>query len=176
EAESALLRELATSAPAGEACSALRVVSGHGRPDAHLVTRADEGQFDAVVVGLRPHSLVEQVWRGSVARGVLQSAPVTVASVPAPVGEVETSFRPPQIVVVGMDFDESSHRALAHAIGHAVEGATVHVAHVLGPYALTSERGQAREDAWYRLSKLDRGIALERSISIETHILDGVPA
>ncbi|HMR10025.1 MAG TPA: universal stress protein, partial [Polyangiaceae bacterium] len=175
EAESALLWELSDNAPPDEVSVALRVVAGRGRADAHLVARADEGKFDVIIVGQRGHSLVEQIWRGSIARGVLQSSPVTVATVPIPIGQVDTSFRPPWVVVVSIGFTETDHRALAHAIGYAAEGATVHIAHVLGPYDLPSELRRAREDAWHRLSKLARGVAVERSISIEKHVLAGLP-
>ncbi|MFW6197835.1 MAG: universal stress protein, partial [Myxococcota bacterium] len=176
EAEHVLLRELSNSAPPGEASAALRVIGGHGRPDAHLVARADEGKFDVVIVGQRRDSLVEQIWHGSIARGVLQSAPVAVASIPVPMGQVDRSFRPPRVVVVGTNFSETDHRALAHAIGHAAEDATVHIAHVLGTYDSPSELPQARQDAWDRLSRLGGGVAVERSISIETHVLEGLPA
>jgi nucleotide-binding universal stress UspA family protein len=174
EAESALLRELSNHAPSGEACAASRVIPGHGRADAHLVARADEGKFDLIIVGQRRHSLVEQIWYGSIARGVLQSAPITVASIPLPLGEIEHSCRSPRVVVVGIDLSETDHRALAHAIGHAAEGATLHLAHVLGSHDQRSDLRRAREEAWRRLSKLDRGAAAERSISIETHVLEGL--
>lgn len=176
EAESALLRELSDNAPPDEVSAALRVISGHGRPDAHLVARADEGKFDVIVVGQRRHSLVEQIWHGSIARGVLQSAAVTVASVPVPIGELDSAFRPPRVVVVGADFTEADHRAISHAIGHAAEGAIVHIAHVLGQYDSPSELRQAREDARYHLSKLQRGVAVERSIAVDTHVLEGAPS
>lgn len=184
-AESALLRELSQSAPPDERAAALRVIPGRGRADAHLVARADEGKFDVIIVGQRRQSLVEQIWHGSVARGVLQSAAVTVATVPVPVGEVDTSFRPPRVVVVAADFTETDHRALAHAIGHAADGATIHLVHVLRPTEIhtsltpdgsLAELNQAQEDARYQLARIQRDAALERSISIETHVLHGVPS
>ena len=185
EAESALLRELSDNAPPDEGAAALRVITGHGRADAHLVARADEGKFDLIVVGQRRQSLLDQIWHGSIARGVLQSAAVTVATVPVRLGEVDTSFRPPRVVVVGADFTETDHRALAHAIGHAADGARIHLVHVLRPTEIhtsltpdgsLAELRQAQEDARYQLARIQRQAALERSILIEAHVLDGVPS
>ncbi len=176
EAEAALLRELSDTAPPDEGSAALRVVAGLGRADVHLVARAEEGSFDVVVVGQRRRSLVEQIWHGSIARGVLQSAPVTTICVPLPIGDVDKTFRLPRVVVVCADFTETDHRAVNHAIGHAAEGATVHIAHLLGAYDPPSLSRQAREDAHYQLSRLKRKIGtVGRSISIETHVLDGPP-
>lgn len=185
EAESALLRELSDAAPTDEVSAALRVISGHGRADAYLVTRADEGKFDVIIVGQRRHSTVEQIWHGSIARGVLQSAAVTVASVPIPIGEVDRSFRRPRVVVVGAGFTDTDHRALAYAIGHAADGARIHLLHVLRPTEIhtsltpdgsLAELRQAQEHARYQLARIQRDAVLERSISIKTHVLDGVPS
>lgn len=177
EAESAIARELSLAAPEDETSATLRVIGGHGRADAHLVARADQGGFDLIIVGQRRRSLVQQVWHGSIARGVLQASPVSVASVPVPIGEVDASFRPPRVVVVGADFSEVDRRALAHAVGHAADGAVVHIAHVLVPGDVPSELRQAREDARHQLAKLERSVVSPRaSVSIETHVLDGRPA
>jgi nucleotide-binding universal stress UspA family protein len=176
EAKSALLRELSRAAPPDEVAAALQVITGHGRPDAHLVVHADENEFDVIVVGQRRHSLVEQIWHGSIARGVLQSAAVTVASVPVPVGEADRSFRPPRTIVIGADLTEADIRAISHAVGHAAKGATVHVAHVLGPYESSSDLRQAREDAERHLAMLEQSVAVERWIATQTHVLEGVPS
>jgi len=184
EAESALLRGLSNNAPPGESPAALRVISGHGRPDVHLVTRADEGNFDIIVVGQRQRSIIERIWHGSISRGVLQSAPVAVVSVPVPLGDADRSFRPPRVVVVGADATETDHRALAHALGHTATGGTVHLVHVLlptdtsahmSPDQFSAALRQAREDARSRLERTTRDAVMERPISMETHVLEGHP-
>ena len=174
EAAAALLRDLGRSAPAGDPPERLRVVAGRGLADAHLVTLADQEGFDLVIVGQRRHSAIEQIWYGSVARGVLRAAPMSVACIPSPEGRAGASFRPPRVVVVATDFSDAGDGALAHAVGHAVEGATVHVAHVLPKAtATTAELIAARERAWHRLGLVCRGDIPERSIALEKHVLDG---
>lgn len=176
EAESALLRELSLIAPASERSTQLRVISGRGRADAHLVARADEEGFDLIVVGQRHQSIVEQLWRGSVTSGVLETAPVSVATVPLPPDEPDVTFRPPQVVVVSIDLTDIGQRAVAHAIDYAAAGATVHVAHVLPPIGLPSDVRQTREEALHQLSKVERNAGAGRSVTIQTHILKGIPA
>jgi nucleotide-binding universal stress UspA family protein len=175
EAEAALLRELSLAAPAGEVTATLGVLASRARADAELVARAEQGAFDLIVVGQRRHSVVQQVFQGSVELGLVQASPVSVASVPVPIGELDLSFRPAQVVVVGTELGELDHRALAHAIGYAERGATVHVAHVMEAGAVASEVRVAREDARYQLAQLHRDLANERSITLEMHVLEGPP-
>jgi len=174
EAEESLLRDLSRSAPPAEAGAVLRVLPARGGADAHLVGLADQGNFDLVVLGQRRQSILEQLWNGSVARGVLRASPVSVACVPPAVAPPRPAFREPRVVVVGIDFTEVGEVALSQAIGLVADGGTVHVAHVL-PAASGSEADarQAREEAWYVLSKLVVG---ERDARVERHILEGEPA
>jgi len=177
EANDALLRELARMAPPDEQQAAVRVLAARGSADAHLTALADQGDFDLVVVGQRGRSFIERLWAGSVARGVLHAAPVSVACVPVGPGPDTAAFRPPRIVVAGVDFSESDARVLAQALGLTAEGGVVHLAHVLVP-GVTAEATTAREQAWYRLSKLvdvdGDGSDIRRAV--ETHILEGVAA
>lgn len=172
-----LLRELSLAAPKAEGPATLRVQAARGRADAHLVARADEGHFDLVVVGQRRRSVVSQVWRDSIARGVLQASPVSVACVPIPVGDTDAWFRPPRVVVVGIELAEIDSRIVSHAIGYAEPGATVHLVHVVEPGGDRTDVQEARDTAWYQLSKLAADDdADERSISFETHVVEGRPA
>lgn len=176
EAEAALVRELSLAAPATEVSATLRVLASRERAEAELVARAQQGGFDLIVVGQRRHSVVQQFFQGSVELGLVQASPVSVASVPIPVGELDLSFRPPQVVVVGTELGEVDHRALAHAIGYAQPGATVHVAQVLEASGEPAEVRLAREDARFQLDQLDRDLANERSIALEVHVLQGLRA
>jgi nucleotide-binding universal stress UspA family protein len=176
EAEAALLRDLARSAPPGEVAT-LRVLPARGGADAHLVGRADQGGFDLVVVGQRRNSLVEQLWYGSVARGILRAAPVSVACVPPPPEASPPAFRPPRVVVVATDLTEAGDHALAQAVGLTAAGGTVHLVHVLPPAPSDAAGRAAREQAWYALSRAHAGgAAPDRPSSIERHVLEGAPA
>ncbi len=55
---------------------------GWGRPADQLVSIAAEWRADLIVVGARPRSLLDRLWRGSVTHGVLQEATCNVAAVP----------------------------------------------------------------------------------------------
>ncbi len=122
QAEEVLLRELAESAPADEGEADHRIVAARGGADAHLAAEADRGDFDLVVLGQRRSSLVEQLWYGSVARGVLRAAPIAVACIPPDVPAASASYRPPRVVLAATDFSEPAHAALAQALGTVVDG------------------------------------------------------
>lgn len=176
-AEHALRGELARAAPATEADAALRVIAARGGADARLVTLADEGDFDLVVVGQRRRSMIEQLWYGSVARAVLRAAPVSVACVPPPVDAAPPAFRAPRVVVVATALDEVSARALAQALGLAEPGGAVHLAHVVPALASPTDARAARDQAWDGLTRLALAEAqAERPLAIECHVLEGAAA
>ncbi|MBE7447457.1 MAG: universal stress protein [Kofleriaceae bacterium] len=177
EAEEALMRDLRRAAPANESTTKLRVLSARGSADAHLASLADQGDFDLVVVGQRRHSLLEQLWYGSVARGVLRSAPVSVVCVPPTAAAPGPLFREPRTVLVATDFTEVGDHAVAQALGAVAEQGTVHLAHVI-PIAAPSEveARQNREQAWYALSRVTSNDDTDRSGRVERHVLEGAPA
>jgi nucleotide-binding universal stress UspA family protein len=55
---------------------------GFGRVDRHLTLLADELDIDLLVVGTNQRSGIARLWQGSVSRGVLQAATMSVACVP----------------------------------------------------------------------------------------------
>jgi len=177
EAEEALVRDLRRTAPPNETTVKLRVHAARGSADAHLASLADQGDFDLVVVGQRRHSLIEQLWYGSVARGVLRSAPVSVACVPPATGTPRPSFREPRTVLVATDFTEVGDRAVVQALGVVAERGTVHLAHVIPVAApMDVEVRQNREQAWYALSRVTATEDTNRSGHLERHVLEGAPA
>jgi nucleotide-binding universal stress UspA family protein len=155
----------------------VKVLAARGSADARLVTLSDQESFDLVVVGQRRQSVVEELWYGSVARGVLRASPVSVACVPPPLGGASPVFRPPRVVLVGTDLDAVGDVALANAIGLAAGGAVVHVAHVVPSAATPEESRRSREQAWFALSRLAAPvIGPERPVGIERHFLEGAPS
>ena len=58
------------------------VQSGWGRVDAHLTQLAAEAQADLLVVGTHQRAGMARLWQGSVSRGVLHAAAMSVACVP----------------------------------------------------------------------------------------------
>lgn len=177
EAEEALLRDLQRAAPPNEVTTRLRVLPARGSADAHLASLADQGDFDLVVVGQRRHSLIEQLWYGSVARGVLRAAPVSVACVPPSAAGPRPLFREPRTVLVATDFTEVGKHAVAQALGAVSEQGTVHLAHVIPGAAPTeAEARKHREQAWYALVRITSDELFNRSGRLERHVLEGAPA
>lgn len=176
EAEAVLLSELSQSAPVEETSATFRIVPGRGSADAHLAALADRGGFDLVVVGQRRRSVIEQIWHGSVARGVLRSAPTNVACVPPPISDARPAFAPPHVVVVGTDFTDASGHALSHALALVVPNGVVHLAHVVRMTASVSDARELRDQALRQLSRIRLGEVTERPVSLEQHLLEGDPA
>lgn len=177
EAEAALLRDLERSAPPNESAVRLRVLSGRGSADAHLASLADSGDFDLVIVGQRRHSLIEQLWYGSVSRGVLRASPVSVACVPATAQVARRPFQEPRTVVAATDLSEASEDVVTQALGLVASNGTVHLAHVVADAGgLDAQARQSREQAWYALLRLAAADENERSVQLERHVLEGSPA
>jgi nucleotide-binding universal stress UspA family protein len=62
----------------------IRVEPTFGRASSHLVGMASDEAADLIVVGTHQRSGIAQLWHGSVSRGVLHEAPMSVACVPPP--------------------------------------------------------------------------------------------
>lgn len=58
------------------------VKPGWGRVDRHLTLLAAESKVDLLVVGTHQRALIARLWQGSVSRGVLHAAAMSVACVP----------------------------------------------------------------------------------------------
>jgi nucleotide-binding universal stress UspA family protein len=84
ELEAALLDETRTWADIEPGADVAFVVrAGFGRVDVHLTQVAEELGTDLLVVGSHRRATVARLWQGSVSRGVLHGAPMSVACVPA---------------------------------------------------------------------------------------------
>jgi nucleotide-binding universal stress UspA family protein len=175
QAQAVLASDLRRSAPADTGAKH-RVLVGRASADAHLVTLAEQENFDVIIVGQRRRSLPEHLWYGSVARAVLRSAPVSVVSVPAAAALPRPAFRAPRVVLVASDFSEAGNGAVAQGVGLVAEGGTVHLAHVVAVGAASAEEARhAREQAWYTLSRLPSAEGADRAARFERHVLDGSP-
>lgn len=172
-AETAILQRLAREAPPGERGAVFRTIVEPGPIAGRLVDRAREGDFDLIVVGQRRHSMLDQLWHGSVAHEVSRDATVGVACVP-PVAESSWSSGPPRVVVVGTDFREVGDRALAHALGLVASGGVVHLAHVVTSVASVAQSAAARARA--ELARMSSRDAAGRGVTLERHVLEGAPA
>ena len=77
------------------------------------LAEADEGGFDAIVVGSPHRGAIGRVMIGSVATGLLNGAPTDVAV--APRGYAQREHEPPRQIAVGYDGGEEARAALRSA-------------------------------------------------------------
>jgi len=84
EVERELLRELGQWAgdDGGPGETSFVVRPGWGRADRHLTQLAAESDVDLLVVGTHQRAGIARLWQGSVSRGALHAAPMSVACVP----------------------------------------------------------------------------------------------
>lgn len=119
----------------GEQSVRVLVQGGWGRPDVQLVGMAVEAQADLIVVGTHQRHGFSRLGEGSVSRGILRYAPMSVACVPVPVGQRMTvpAVRPCPRVLVAVDLGESHGFAAPYGYGICSPGGTVRLVHVVGP-------------------------------------------
>ena len=111
----------------------VRIEACLGRVSTHLVGLAGQERADLLVVGMRPSQRGDTLWHGSVSRGVLHAAPMSVACVPASPPDAHVPARIPEIrtVLAASDFSDIGDRAVPFAYGLLPQGGTVHLVHVV---------------------------------------------
>ncbi len=162
------------------------VRQGFGNADSHLVALADELGADLLVVGTHQRSTSARLWHGSVSRGVLHLAPMSVVSVAVPASGVGVGTRPIPIlqqVLVATDFSAAGDRALPWALSLLPNGGIVHLVHVLGRHPVTSlgsarsgppeGRGQTIQEARAQLERLVPEDAPARGVRVIVDVLEG---
>lgn len=75
------LRQWAGEVP-DQGTTSFIVKAGWGRVDSHLSQLATASKVDLLVVGTHQRAGIARLWQGSVSRGVLHGAPMSVASIP----------------------------------------------------------------------------------------------
>ncbi len=128
------VREKVTRVLGGENVQ-VRVVGNWGRTDAPLVEMAVEAQADLVVVGTHRWHGLDRLRRGSVSRGLLHHAPMSVACVPTPaaVPMAGPRIRECRRVLVAVDLNEPHGFAAPHGYSIVQPGGTVRLVHVVEP-------------------------------------------
>jgi nucleotide-binding universal stress UspA family protein len=107
------------------------------RPDFALMAMAKEAEADLIVVGTRQRDLLSRAFEGSVSRGLLRNAAVSVACVPSPVSARRLPrVGPVRRILVTTDFSPAGNLAIAWACALAQPGGTVRAIHVVHPQAI----------------------------------------
>ena len=122
----------------GEGHLHVRVLAKWGRAEAPLAQMAVEAQADLVVVGTHQRHGLSQLWHGSVSRGILHLAPMSVACVPAPAAApiAGPRIRECQRVLVAVDLNEPHGFAAPYGYSVVQPGGTVRLLHNIVPFRL----------------------------------------
>jgi nucleotide-binding universal stress UspA family protein len=126
----------------GEGDVRIMVQGGWGRADVQLVEMAREAEADIVVVGKHQRQGLARWLEGSVSRGILRYAPMSVACVPTPAGSrmAVPAIHDCQRVLVAVDLNEPHGFAAPYGFGLCHPGGAVHLIHVARPLRLPSVR------------------------------------
>lgn len=148
-----------------------RIEALAGVPAQAIATEAAARGASLVLVGLRPHSLLDRVFREETALRMMRRATVPV------VGVTSTTTELPKRAVVGVDFSLSSLHAARAALPLLGEDATLYLAHVEPPQR---ERDGGDGESALLTSALPAGFARFREllhapagVRIEQVLLEG---
>ena len=160
----------------------LRVISGWGSQDAHLIDLAKASEADLIVVGTNQRRGLSRFWLGSVSRGILHHAPTNVVCVPMAVDSSEPRNGIPVFkrVLVPTDFSKLGDKAIAFAYGTAQRGGEVSLVHVIPPvgdFNLKAERthghhAKRKKNLAARLEALVPENALARGIQSRVEVVE----
>jgi nucleotide-binding universal stress UspA family protein len=171
----------------------VRVETTLGRASSHLVEMARAESADVIVVGTHQRHGARRLWHGSVSRGILHEAPMSVACVPSTrmAPREAAQVGPVANVLAATDFSEIGNRAIFFAYAMVPAGGTVHLMHVVehddvqdltyGEYDTgvpPTDQQRARQQAEIRggLQALIPPEAATRGIKTEMHIVEAVSA
>ena len=172
------LREKVSRMLGGEPIQ-VRVVGTWGRADEPLVEMATEAQADLIVVGTHQWHGLDRLRHGSVSRGILQSAPMSVACVPTPdaVPMAGPRIRECRRVLVAVDLNEPHGFAAPHGYSIVQPGGTVLLLHNSVPLSALSradetDRAQRVAASEARLRALAPHKAEARGIVTEVEVTE----
>jgi nucleotide-binding universal stress UspA family protein len=164
------------------------VQGGWGRVDAQLVGLATEAQADLIVVGTHQWHGLSRLRHGSVSRGILHHAPMSVACVPtlAAAPTAGPRIRECRRVLAAADLGASHGFAAPYAYSIVNHGGTVRLVHVVEPFRLTNpligryyqdlptrkEHAQQVAESGARLRALAPAEARARGIKTEVEVLE----
>lgn len=124
----------------GEDHVRVRAIGSWGRPDMPLVEMAIEAQADLVVVGTHQWSGLSRLRHGSVSRGILRHAPMSVVCVPTPAipPVAEPHIRECHRVLVAADLSDPHGFAASYGYSIVQPGGTVRLVHNIMPLRLSN--------------------------------------
>ncbi len=165
----ALHRELSAKVPASLPHRA-RFMAATGRVSDHLGALASEEKIDLLVLGTHHRKALAGVW--SVSEQCLQTAPMSVVSVPAGQGEAD---QPPQLahaerVLIATDFSPTGDSAVAWGLGIVAPGGTADLVNVSSKPPTAAEERKIIDQLMARVPAEMRS----RGVLINAHALVAV--
>jgi nucleotide-binding universal stress UspA family protein len=163
---------------AGVSASAARwpVELTHGTPAGLIAEAATRQQARLVIMGLRPHSALERVFRDETTLRVMRRATAPVLAVTPALKEL------PRRIAVGVDFSRASKRAAAAAIPLLADGGTLSLVHVQ-PRADFAARERTEgfgviyvQGVAAAFERLQAELPVPPDVKVETVYLEGDPA
>ncbi len=141
-----------------------------GRADIPLVEMAIESHADLVVVGTHQWQGLDRLRHGSISRGILHHAPMSVACVPTPAAEPMAGprIRECRRVLVAVDLNAPHGFAAPHGYSIVQPGGTVRLVHVIEP----SRPPQQVAEAEAKLRALAPREAEARGITTEVEVTE----
>lgn len=114
--------------------------SNWGRPDAPLVHYAARADADLIVVGAHQRHGLERITQGSISRGILRHALMSVACAPVPAALAHGVEHHPRIdrVLVATDLSATGDQAIPWAYALAARDGVVKLVHVMTPASASS--------------------------------------
>lgn len=149
------LRKLARDV-AGDEAAAVMVKATWGMPDSEIIAAAESAGIDLLVTGTHQRHGLGWLWHGSVSRGLLHHAPMSVACVPATAAADPRARHIPQFrrVLVTTDFSSLGDAAVPWACAILPPGGVLQLLHVAPPGTARRVRGRAQVDLRERLRGL----------------------
>jgi nucleotide-binding universal stress UspA family protein len=141
-----------------------------GRADIPLVEMAIESHADLVVVGTHQWQGLDRLRHGSISRGILHHAPMSVACVPTPAAAPMAGprIRECRRVLVAVDLNAPHGFAAPHGYSIVQPGGTVRLVHVIEP----SRPPQQVAEAEAKLRALAPHASEARGIMTEVEVIE----
>ena len=143
-----------------------------GSPAAEIVRVAGLRGSDLVVLGLRPHALLDRVFRDETALSVMRNAAVPVLAVTPMLKRV------PRRIAVAIDFSRASIAAARSALALLDDGGALQLVYVEPPAEPQSEETEGYNTIYAQgvaaaFGRLRQELAARTTASIETVVLQG---
>jgi nucleotide-binding universal stress UspA family protein len=142
-----------------------------GSPSAEILRVAEDRGSDLIVLGLRPHALLDRVFRDETALSVMRHAKVPVLAIT----RLESA---PRRVAVAIDFSRASIAAARAALALVDDGGSLQLVYVEPPLEPATEATEGFNTIYAQgvaaaFGRLRQELATRPNVTVETVVLHG---